>query len=222
MTRLQVAIVAVGDELLSGRVADANGRWLAQRASALGADVVSIRVAGDAASAVARAVRDAASAAGVVLVCGGLGPTDDDGTREGLAAAAGTDLVEDPVALAAVERAQAVRGASLDARRRREALLPRGASPLENPEGTAPGVRLRLGQASVFALPGVPREMRAMFDAAVAPRLGGLGPLEAGAVRSFRAAGVREPDVQASLQDLEGRGESPSPSTLTKASSRCA
>lgn len=199
---LEVALVVVGDELLSGTRHDRNGPWLAARLDEVGARVVSLRVTGDRAEQVAVAVGEAASQTGVVIVGGGLGPTNDDGTRAGLARVAGTDLVEDPEALAAVRAAQEARGFDLDERRRREALLPRGARCLVNPQGTAPGVEMRVGGAVVWALPGVPREFEAMFEAAVLPKIERLGSLEPPAVDAFRVAGVREPDVADALARL--------------------
>jgi nicotinamide-nucleotide amidase len=196
-----VALVIVGDELLRGASRDGNGPWLAGRLQRAGLRVVGLTVTGDAPDRVAEAVARAARSASVVLVSGGLGPTDDDGTREGVARAAEVPLVEDPRALEAVRAAQGARGYELDERRRREARLPEGARVVDNPEGTAPGFVLELGSTRLWAMPGVPREMRAMFEQQILPDL--VGP-DAGdvAAASFRVAGVREPDAAEMLQDL--------------------
>ena len=200
---LRVALVVVGDELLGGERMDANGPWLAGRLTEAGARVTSTVITGDAAEETARAVAFACEHADVVIVGGGLGPTDDDGTRAALARAAGVELHEDAIALERVRAAQRARGFELDARRRLEARLPRGASCLANPEGTAPGIEMRVGETTLFALPGVPRELQAMFDASVLPRLAALGTLEAVHVAAFRTCGLREPDVADTLADLD-------------------
>ncbi len=201
-TAPRVALVVVGDEVLAGRVTDANGPWLAARLAAEGARVDGIVVAPDRIDAIEDAVRRAAATAPFVVVTGGLGPTDDDVTREGLAAAAGVPLVEDPAALALVDRAQHARGHALDARRRREARLPEGARALENPEGTAPGIAVRVGAAEVFALPGVPRELRAGFERVVLPALRATARLRRRESVALRATGVTEPDVAVLLEDV--------------------
>ena len=200
---LEVALVIVGDELLTGERHDANGPWMAERLARAGARVTSTTLVGDAAAETARAVLFAAAAADVVVVGGGLGPTDDDGTRAALARAAGVELVEDAAALELVRAAQRARGFELDDRRRLEARLPRGAACLANPEGTAPGIEMRVGGATLFALPGVPRELRGMFETAVLPRLSALGALDAAHVAAFRTCGLREPDVADALVDLD-------------------
>ena len=200
---LEVALVIVGDELLTGERLDANGPWMAARLTQAGARVVSTALVGDATEETARAVSAACAHADVVIVGGGLGPTDDDGTRAALAHAAGVELAEDAEALEWVRAAQRARGFALDARRRLEARLPVGASCLANPEGTAPGIAMRVGRASLFALPGVPRELQAMFDTAVLPRIAGLGELDRVEVASFRTCGLREPDVADALVDLD-------------------
>ncbi len=188
-------ILVVGDELLAGRTRDGNGAWLAGQLDAQGIDVRGLAIVGDAADAVAHGVAVARQDATVIVVTGGLGPTDDDGTRAGLALASGAPLEEDEYALRLVRDAQASRGFELDARRRREAQLPRGAVAIPNPTGTAPGVSMMLeGGVRLFALPGVPRECRAMFVSGVLPRLvDAARPPPAS--RAFRVAGVREPDA---------------------------
>jgi nicotinamide-nucleotide amidase len=173
--------------------------------AALGADVQDLRIVGDAEPDVARAIADAAAEAEVVLVSGGLGPTPDDRTREGLAAAAGADLVEDEDAVRLLEAALRAQGRVLDAPRRGQARMPRGARTLPNPAGTAPGIRVDVRGATVYALPGVPRELRAMFEAAVRPELEGRGGLLETATGGVWTSGLGEPDVATRLDALAAR-----------------
>jgi len=171
-------IVAVGRELLTGRTVDTNSAWIAARLADVGAFVARIVAVDDDPAAIAREIADARQrGAALVITTGGLGPTLDDRTLAGAAAALERRLVEHPDALAFVARryaelaaAGAVADAGLTPPRRKMARLPDGAEPVDNAVGTAPGVLLRDGARVLLALPGVPAEMRAVFDAAL-PRL---------------------------------------------------
>jgi nicotinamide-nucleotide amidase len=202
---LSVGLLVIGDEVLAGRIRDTNGPWLASRLCDLGARVRAIRVVGDDTASIRDALSALVREVDAVLVTGGLGPTDDDGTRAALAETAGRALVEHPGALEAVRQTQAKRGWALDARRRREACLPEGADWVPNVEGTAPGIRMQVGETLVWAMPGVPREMRAMFDGPVVEGLRHKGGLEAPQEAVIRVGGRREPDVATELEDLDGR-----------------
>ena len=170
--------MAVGRELLTGRTVDTNSAWIAARLTDLGASVARIVTVDDDPAAIAREIAGArARGAALLITTGGLGPTLDDRTLAGVAAALERRLVEHPDALAFVARryaelaaAGAVADAGLTPPRRKMARLPDGAEPVDNAVGTAPGVLLRDGARVLLALPGVPAEMRAVFDAAL-PRL---------------------------------------------------
>ena len=176
-------IVAVGRELLTGRTVDTNSTWIAARLVALGARVERIVAVDDDPAAVAREIGVARQrGASLVVTSGGLGPTFDDRTLAGVAAAVARPLVEHPAALVFIGRryaelaaAGAVEDGALTPPRRKMALLPAGAELVENTVGTAPGVLVVDGDLTVLALPGVPAEMRAVFEAALPslePRLG--------------------------------------------------
>jgi molybdenum cofactor synthesis domain-containing protein len=175
-----VEIVAVGRELLTGHTVDSNSAWIAARLTALGARVTRIVAVDDDPAEVAREVAAARRrGAALVITTGGLGPTADDRTLAGLAAALDRPLVEHPGALAFVSRryaelaaAGAVADGALTAPRRKMAVLPGGAAPIDNPLGTAPGVLVEGADFAALAVPGVPAEMRAVLDAAL-PRLEG-------------------------------------------------
>jgi molybdenum cofactor synthesis domain-containing protein len=170
-----VEIVAVGRELLTGRTVDTNSAWMAARLTDLGARVVRIVTVDDDPAAVARELSQArARGAALVLTTGGLGPTADDRTLAGIAAALARPLAPHEGALAFVARryaelaaAGAVADGALTPPRRKMACLPAGAEPIPNTVGTAPGVRATDGPLTILALPGVPAEMRAVFDAAL-------------------------------------------------------
>ena len=150
------AILTIGNEIVSGDVANTNATWLAQRLEQLGVRVRSISALPDEIDEVARFVREQAPAFDFVLVTGGLGGTPDDLTREALAAAFGVAQREVPE-VAADLRARFTRDPEYAAR---WALLPEGSRPLANPRGGAPGFAIE----NVYVLPGLPAEMEAMFD----------------------------------------------------------
>src|SRR5205085_8285897 len=117
------------------------------------------------------AFRIAAGRARLVLATGGLGPTQDDLTREALARAAGVELVLNEAMLTQVEEMFRRRGRSMPERNRVQALFPAGAEPIPNRRGTAPGIWMRMAECTVVAMPGAPSEMYAMFESQVKPRL---------------------------------------------------
>lgn len=150
------AIVTIGNEIVSGDVENTNASWLARRLEALGLKVVLTAAVRDEIDAISELLRAQSAAVGVVVVTGGLGGTPDDITREALAATFEVDQVEQP-AVAASLRERFTKDPEYAAR---WALLPAGARVLENPLGGAPGFVID----NVWVLPGLPSEMRAMFD----------------------------------------------------------
>jgi nicotinamide-nucleotide amidase len=150
------AIVTIGNELLSGDVDNTNGRWLAHRLEAVGADVRLIAVLPDEIEEIALFLREQADRADLVIVTGGLGGTPDDVTREAVAAAFGVEQTE--YADVAADLRARFRGDPEYAAR--WAMLPAGSRPLANPLGGAPGFVLE----NVYVLPGLPAEMEAMYE----------------------------------------------------------
>lgn len=199
-TGMSAEIVAVGRELLSGRTVDTNSAWIAARLTGLGMSVTRIVSVDDDPGEIAREIDVARRrGAGLIVTTGGLGPTFDDRTLAGVAEALARPLVEDPAALAFVARRYrelaadgSVGDAALTPPRRKMAMLPRGAEPVTNPVGTAPGALISDAGVTLLALPGVPAEMRAMLDA-VLPRLR-TGPPRAVAEREV-ASGIGDESV---------------------------
>ncbi|HEX6852551.1 MAG TPA: competence/damage-inducible protein A [Candidatus Polarisedimenticolaceae bacterium] len=200
---MKAAIVAVGTELLGPGRPDTNAVWLAERLERLGAEVrIRVLVADDE-GAIAAALVALASECDVVVATGGLGPTEDDRTREALARAAGVPLERDDARLAALRAAYASRGRTLGPEQERQADRPRGARFIDNPVGSAPGLFVSVGAALVAALPGVPAEMTAMFEGSVAREVASRG---AGTIvrRVLRVGGRTESSVDVQLRDLYG------------------
>lgn len=172
---MHARILAIGDELVLGRTVDTNSAWLASRLTDCGLVPDRLQAIGDGEAAIVRALREATCGAPLVIVTGGLGPTDDDRTRHALAHAAGVELETRPAAWRHIKRWYESHrpGIIVPEVNRRQALFPRGSLILANDRGTAPGLLCRVGTAWVACLPGVPHEMRAMFDRLVRrlPRL---------------------------------------------------
>jgi nicotinamide-nucleotide amidase len=170
---VRVELLTVGDELLRGDIANGNAAWLGWRLNEAGAEVTRSVVVSDDLDAIAGALGEGLRRADAVIVTGGLGPTSDDLTREALARAAGVSLHRDP----GVERRLRERAAERHVPLRPDALrmadVPDGAALLPNPAGSAPGLRLSLPDGVVYALPGVPSEMRAIAEDSVLRELGG-------------------------------------------------
>lgn len=171
------AIVAVGSELLTPYRTDTNSLAITARLDAIGIRLRHKAVVGDDIAAITRAIGDAAARADLVVICGGLGPTADDLTREAVAAFAGVTMAEQPELIAALEARFAKRGIPMPAINRRQAMVPAGARPLPNPNGSAPGLLLERNDLTIAALPGPPRELLPMLEALIAstlaPRSGG-------------------------------------------------
>ena len=154
--RMNVAVVTVGDELLAGRTTDTNATWLCERLTERGVAVERVTTVPDRIGDIARVVNEYRAAYDAVIVTGGLGPTHDDVTMEGVAAALGRSLEEHDDALAWLEDD----GYSRDDLTEGTTELPAGARALHNEVGVAPGAALE----DVYVLPGVPAEMKAMFE----------------------------------------------------------
>ncbi len=168
---MRVEIVAVGTELLLGQIVDTNSTWIADRLAATGVDCIYQTRVGDNVSRITEVLRVALGRADAVVVCGGLGPTQDDVTREAIAEVMAVELRRDPRALALLGQAFQARHREMSPSNRRQADVPVGAEVIEQRLGTAPGLVCPVGSGVVYALPGVPVEMREMLERAVLPDL---------------------------------------------------
>jgi nicotinamide-nucleotide amidase len=169
---VRVETLAVGTELLLGDIVNGNGAWLGQELTAHGFDVVFGAVVGDNIKRIALALRTAIERSDAIVVTGGLGPTQDDLTRDAMAEVAGVEMLRDEAIVTGLKvRAEGL-GRDLPERNLRQADIPLGATVIDNTRGTAPGLQMDVdGGLVIYALPGVPHEMKAMFTESVLPDL---------------------------------------------------
>ena len=197
-------ILCIGTELLLGNITNGNARWIAEQLAALGIPHHRQLVLGDNRERLIAELRAAPERCSVLITTGGLGPTPDDLTTEAIAAAFDAPLVEHPQVWADIQAKLSARGRTCSPSNRRQALIPQGAQLLPNPTGTAPGViwSPRPG-FTVLTFPGVPSEMRAMWQATAAPWLRDSG-LAAGvfASRMLQFWGVSESALAEQMADL--------------------
>lgn len=202
---LDAAIIAVGSELLATSRLDTNSLYISGVLNELGIAVAYKTVVGDHREELAAQIGHALNRHPILILTGGLGPTDDDLTREVVAAHFGVPMHEDSVIVAAMEKRFAARGWRMPEVNRRQAQVPEGAVVLANPNGTAPGLWIERDGVHVALLPGPPREMKPMMDGEVRKR---LSPL-AGAVRllrrQIRIAGRGESAVEEMVQPVYSR-----------------
>ncbi|MFM8673473.1 MAG: CinA family nicotinamide mononucleotide deamidase-related protein [Vulcanococcus sp.] len=201
-------ILCVGTELLLGNITNGNARWLAEQLASLGIPHHRQMVVGDNRQRLIEEVRAASTRCRVLITTGGLGPTPDDLTTEALAAAFDTPLQERPEVWAEIQAKLSGRGRPIAASNRRQALLPEGAQLLPNPTGTAPGMIWSPQPGfTLLTFPGVPSEMRAMWQATAAPWLREQGLAEGVfASRMLRFWGVGESNLAEQLADLLEQG----------------
>jgi nicotinamide-nucleotide amidase len=206
---LHAEIVTTGTELLLGVITDTNSTYIARQLRDIGLNLYFITSAGDNEERVCQVIDTALNRSDVVITTGGLGPTVGDITREAVARATGRQLVLDESLVASIEAFFASRGYPMSDNNRRQARIPEGALPLENPVGTAPCFIVEDPRGVVISLPGVPREMKYMMEHAVLPYLRKtFGLNQTIKARTLRTCGIGESSLDARIADLE---QSPNP-----------
>ena len=168
---MNVDIVAVGTELLLGQIPDTNSQWLGQELAAHGLSSYFHQHVGDNGPRIVTAIRTALARADAVIICGGLGPTQDDITREAVAEVMNVPLVRDPQIVEFITTLFAERGRVMSPNNARQADVPQGASIIPQRRGTAPGLICPVGHKVIYCVPGVPYEMQEMFERAILPDL---------------------------------------------------
>jgi len=206
---MQAIVMSIGDELVLGQTVDTNTAYLSARLARLGISTRYHHTAADDLEDIARAIVHASEQADLLLISGGLGPTEDDLTRQALAMAMDQVLETDEESIAMIEAYFQSRDREMPERNRVQALLPHGAKPVVNHHGTAPGIHAKLTRADIFVMPGVPREMKRMFEEQIEPRIqaqAGRGVILTTKINTF---GTGESDIGQTLGSLMDRQRNP-------------
>jgi nicotinamide-nucleotide amidase len=205
---MRAEIICVGTELLLGDIVNTNASWLARELAEVGVGVYKQLVVGDNHNRLAMAIKDALDENDVVICTGGLGPTQDDMTKEALADACNLDMVENLEARKWLEERFNRNGYTLTQNNYRQAVFPKGSVPLYNENGSAPGCKLEIGQKVVYLLPGPPREMQPMYYQYIRPYLESKTD---GVLRSvnLRIIGVGESSAEEMAKDIINKQSNP-------------
>jgi nicotinamide-nucleotide amidase len=199
---MNAEIIAVGSELLTPFRLDTNSLFLTAELNQLGIRVIHKVVVGDSQEEMRSAFGHAIRRAELVVSSGGLGPTDDDRTRDTVAELLGRKLRCDDAILRQIQERFRRFGRAMPEINTRQAMIPEGATILPNPRGTAPGLWLEQDGHIVILLPGVPLELRALFESEVGPRLAKLNHRERLYTRDLRITGLTESEVEQSVSPL--------------------
>lgn len=205
----QASIISIGNEVLSGHTVDTNAAYIERQLRLIGVPTASSYTVADLQPAIVRALRLAAEEADIVIATGGLGPTDDDLTREGFAEFLGVELELREDLLVRINEMFQRRGVPMVRKNAGQARIPKGADVVPNEWGTAPGIVAEKDGKVLFALPGVPREMEQMLAASVLPRLRALAPSQAVVVRRLRCFGAGESTIAEMIGDAMLRDHNP-------------
>jgi nicotinamide-nucleotide amidase len=197
-------IIAIGTELLLGELQDTNTRYMARALREVGIDLYRTTIIGDNAERIAQAIREGMARADIILTTGGLGPTIDDPTRQAAALAVGVPIEFQPELWEQIEQRFQRYGRKATENNRRQAFIPAGSIPIENPVGTAPGFFIETSACIIAAMPGVPREMEYLLDHTILPYLKQKFSLQ-GTIKAYilHTAGVGESQIDEWISELE-------------------
>lgn len=213
---MNAIVISIGDELTSGQTVDTNSAWLSAQLALLGIRTVRQITVADELEPIIATLRDATNEAPVVLVTGGLGPTVDDLSRFALAALLGTELELHPPSRERIQAFFTARNRAMPEANQIQAMFPAGSTPIENSCGTAPGIAAACGKAKVFMMPGVPREMRTMFEISIKPILRTQAGKATIQTTVLHCCGAGESDIGRMISDLMVRDRNPTVGTTAK------
>jgi nicotinamide-nucleotide amidase len=205
----KASIISVGNELLTGQTVSTNASYLSGRLLSIGIPVVSSYICGDDIDSIVRMLSLASSDADVVLITGGLGPTDDDVTRQAFAKFLGVESKLENELLGRIQDFFGRRNLQMPEKTKIQAYIPVGAKAIENNLGTAPGIRAESQGKLFFVMPGVPLEMKKMFEESVFTELKRLAGKGAVVMLKLNCFGAGESVIAEKLGDLMKRGRNP-------------
>ena len=201
-----VELISVGTELLLGNIVNTNAAYLAEKCAGLGLSCYYQTVVGDNSGRLAGTIRTALERADLVIMTGGLGPTQDDLTKETAAGVWNRQLAMDPHSLERIETYFRERGLEMTENNKKQALVPEGAIVVDNDNGTAPGIIMEKEGKRMILLPGPPNELKPMFENSIAPFLTGLENPDAPGIifsKTVKICGMGESKVESQITDLE-------------------
>jgi nicotinamide-nucleotide amidase len=214
---VRVDVLAIGTELLLGQIVDTNSSWIGEQLVAVGLDTMEQRKVGDNLGRMAAAMREMLEKADAVVVCGGIGPTQDDVTREAIAEVMGVELERREELVDQIASLFGTRGRDMPANNLRQADVPKGAEVIPNPIGTAPGIKAPVGDKVIYATPGVPYEMHLMVKDHVLPDLlARSGEAAVIVSRSLKTWGASESGLAETIADRVDMQENPTIAFLAR------
>ena len=206
-------ILSIGDELVLGQTVDTNSAWLSRQLASVGCDILAHQTVSDDQAAIERSIRELAPRCDYLIVTGGLGPTEDDLTRQAVAVVLGVECVLSELWLAHLKEFFRLRKRPMAPSNRAQAMIPQGADMIDNTCGTAPGLHVRLVQCDIYVMPGVPKEMMAMFTRDILPHIAARSNGAVILSRTLHTFGLGESSVGEMLGELMKRGRNPSVGT---------
>jgi nicotinamide-nucleotide amidase len=213
---MKAEIIAIGSELLLGQIIDTNSSYIAKRLAENGIELVQTTTVGDDLPRMKEVIREAINHSNIVITTGGIGPTEDDLTREAIAEFFQRPLTFQPHLMEQIETLFKKRGFRMAENNRKQAYIPEGSIPIENPKGTAPGFIVEYSNGSIISIPGVPPEMEYLMENTVIPYLRERFNLKHEVIqyRVLRACGLGESAIGLQIKDLMKGSQNPSVGTL--------
>jgi nicotinamide-nucleotide amidase len=213
---MKAEIIAIGSELLLGQIIDTNSSYIAKRLAENGIELVQTTTVGDDLQRMKEVIKEAINRSQIVITTGGIGPTEDDLTREAIAEVFQRPLTFQPHLMEQIEELFKKRGFRMAESNRKQAYVPEGAIPIENPKGTAPGFIVETSNGAILSIPGVPLEMEYLMDNTVIPYLRKRFDIKHQVIqyKVLRACGLGESAIGLQIKDLMKEGKNPSVGTL--------
>ncbi|MGZ3523905.1 MAG: CinA family nicotinamide mononucleotide deamidase-related protein, partial [Thermodesulfobacteriota bacterium] len=213
---MKAEIITIGSELLLGQLVDTNSSYIAKRLAENGIELVRTTTVGDDLQRMKEVIREASHRSEIVITTGGIGPTEDDLTREAIAEVFERPLTFQPHLMEQIEALFKKRGFRMAESNRKQAFIPEEAVPIENPKGTAPGFILEHSKGSMISIPGVPLEMEYLMENMVIPYLRKRFDIKQQVIqyKVLRACGLGESAIGQQIKDLMKQSRNPSVGTL--------
>ena len=213
---MKADIIAIGSELLLGQLVDTNSSYIAKRLAENGIELVQTTTVGDDLQRMKEVIKEATDRSHIVITTGGIGPTEDDLTRQAVAEVFERPLAFQPHLMEQIEALFKKRGFRMAESNRKQAYIPEGSIPIENPKGTAPGFIVEYAKGSIISIPGVPLEMEYLMENTVIPYLRRRFDIKHQVIqyKVLRACGLGESAIGIQIKDLMERNRDPSVGTL--------